>query len=242
MSKAICGIYCVKSLDTGHAYVGLSVNIHSRFKDHAKQARRGDSNVLYRAIRKYGIDRFEFSVLEECKESELAEKEAEWVEKLQSHKDGYNMTPGGNFPPARDPVIARKISVSRTGYKTPKDVCLRMSENFKAIGIRPSPEAIALAAEHNRGRPRSAETLRKISEAHKRSWRSGNRKPSSRKLKEFCPSGHPYSGANLYVSPDGARCCRTCSRMKNLQYKQKLKMERRSRRAGTGMIQTEMQL
>lgn len=28
--------------------------------------------------------------------------------------------------------------------------------------------------------------------------------------KTHCPQGHPYEGANLYVSPDGARRCRTC--------------------------------
>lgn len=27
-----------------------------------------------------------------------------------------------------------------------------------------------------------------------------------------CPAGHPYSGDNLYVSPSGARNCRTCKR------------------------------
>lgn len=30
--------------------------------------------------------------------------------------------------------------------------------------------------------------------------------------KEFCPAGHPYSGPNLYVGPDGKRRCRACNR------------------------------
>lgn len=29
---------------------------------------------------------------------------------------------------------------------------------------------------------------------------------------EECPSGHPYSGENLYVSPAGDRRCRECHR------------------------------
>jgi hypothetical protein len=28
--------------------------------------------------------------------------------------------------------------------------------------------------------------------------------------RSHCPNGHPYAGANLYVSPDGSRCCRKC--------------------------------
>lgn len=27
-----------------------------------------------------------------------------------------------------------------------------------------------------------------------------------------CPNGHPYSGDNLYVKPDGSRACRACRR------------------------------
>lgn len=30
-----------------------------------------------------------------------------------------------------------------------------------------------------------------------------------------CPKGHPYSGRNLYVSPDGARRCRECNRARS---------------------------
>jgi hypothetical protein len=31
--------------------------------------------------------------------------------------------------------------------------------------------------------------------------------------KTECPQGHPYSGDNLYLRPDGARVCRTCVRI-----------------------------
>lgn len=30
--------------------------------------------------------------------------------------------------------------------------------------------------------------------------------------KTHCPQGHPYSGANLYVMPNGGRMCRICHR------------------------------
>lgn len=28
--------------------------------------------------------------------------------------------------------------------------------------------------------------------------------------KTHCPAGHPYAGANVYISPQGGRVCRTC--------------------------------
>ena len=33
-----------------------------------------------------------------------------------------------------------------------------------------------------------------------------------RATKTHCPQGHPYSGANLFRRPDGARECRVCKR------------------------------
>lgn len=39
---------------------------------------------------------------------------------------------------------------------------------------------------------------------------NGRRGP--RHLKEFCKHGHPFSGDNLYVKPDGRRECRECAR------------------------------
>ena len=32
------------------------------------------------------------------------------------------------------------------------------------------------------------------------------------KVKTHCPYGHPYSGENLYIAPNGGRQCRTCRR------------------------------
>lgn len=34
--------------------------------------------------------------------------------------------------------------------------------------------------------------------------------------KTHCPQGHPYAGANLYVSPKGRRYCRLCARARHL--------------------------
>lgn len=35
----------------------------------------------------------------------------------------------------------------------------------------------------------------------------------ARARRTHCRRGHPYSGTNLYVAPDGERQCRTCSRL-----------------------------
>ena len=40
--------------------------------------------------------------------------------------------------------------------------------------------------------------------------RRGVSQPAANARKTHCPQGHPLSGANLYVSPDGERSCRKC--------------------------------
>lgn len=49
--------------------------------------------------------------------------------------------------------------------------------------------------------------------------------PNSRSHREFCPSGHPLSGENLYIER-GTRCCRACSRARCAAYRAKKKAER----------------
>ena len=37
--------------------------------------------------------------------------------------------------------------------------------------------------------------------------------------KTHCPYGHPYSGDNLYIAPDGGRRCKECQRRYKKKYK-----------------------
>lgn len=41
-------------------------------------------------------------------------------------------------------------------------------------------------------------------------WRA--RASAQRRSRTHCPQGHPYSGDNLYIKPNGARDCKTCLR------------------------------
>jgi transposase len=50
------------------------------------------------AMRKYGRENFSFQILEECPEEQLAEREIYWIEKLNTYKEGYNETRGGDLP------------------------------------------------------------------------------------------------------------------------------------------------
>ena len=53
---------------------------------------------LKKSMLKYGIDNFDFSILEECSETELDKKEIEYIElyKSTNPKYGYNIELGGS--------------------------------------------------------------------------------------------------------------------------------------------------
>ena len=92
------GIYKIENLINGKVYIGQSINIEARWKQHKNLINH--KTPLYLAFQKYGIDNFSFSILEECKEFELNQKEKEYIIKYNSFtgfKDskGYNLTLGG---------------------------------------------------------------------------------------------------------------------------------------------------
>lgn len=88
------GIYLITNKINGHCYVGQSIDIKRRWRDHRKSIEQ--DAPLYLAFRKYGIDNFEFSVLEECQPEELNDKEIYYIEKFNSYYNGYNQTLGGS--------------------------------------------------------------------------------------------------------------------------------------------------
>lgn len=96
------GIYCAKNIVNEKVYIGKSVNVEKRWKDHKKGYNNPNASqyasYFYNALRKYGFDSFEFSILEECTEDKLNDKEIFWINKFQSNNReyGYNTTNGGD--------------------------------------------------------------------------------------------------------------------------------------------------
>lgn len=92
-------IYLVKNKLNGHMYVGQTIRtLDRRWACHvtAAYAYPNDLTCLGHAIRKYGKHQFELSILQECSSrEELNAAEIAWIEKLDTYKNGYNQTLGG---------------------------------------------------------------------------------------------------------------------------------------------------
>lgn len=168
-----CGIYALINTETLEEYIGKSINIEVRWSEHKKSAIKGINTKLYRAIRKYGWEKFDKHIIEECLEAELNDKEIYWIEHLDTYKHGYNMTLGGegvrffgeeNGMFGRHHTEESKQKMSRNhkgttswlkGKHLPEEVKHKISETLKG---KPS---------WNKGKPWSEETKRKMSESRK---------------------------------------------------------------------------
>ena len=92
------GIYGIHNLVNDKWYVGQSINIDLRWKHHRwalYNEYHYNTHLLY-SWSKYGADKFQFVVLEECGCDELNAKEIYWIDKLHALTNGYNICEGGN--------------------------------------------------------------------------------------------------------------------------------------------------
>lgn len=79
------GIYKIENQITNDIYIGSSINLNNRksrhFKDLEKQIHH--SIILQRAVNKYGIENFNFIILEKCSKEVLLQREQYYLDLLQ---------------------------------------------------------------------------------------------------------------------------------------------------------------
>ena len=87
--QKICGVYKITNTITGDFYIGSSKDIKRRWESHKCPStwKQRKNNTMYLDMQKYGVDKFEFQVIEEVEVEKLKEKEQQFIEML---KPTYN--------------------------------------------------------------------------------------------------------------------------------------------------------
>ena len=77
MAENIIGVYKITNTVTGDFYIGSSKNIKSRWTRHKCPSilKKCPNNPMYLDMQKYGVDKFEFEILEEVESEKLKKKE-----------------------------------------------------------------------------------------------------------------------------------------------------------------------
>lgn len=103
-----CGIYKITNKINGKSYIGQSVQIKERLKQHF----RGQGNgYLSRALSKHGVENFDVSILIYCEEDDLNYYERAFIKIYDTFgSNGYNLTDGGHDQHRRSEETGKKIS------------------------------------------------------------------------------------------------------------------------------------
>jgi group I intron endonuclease len=168
MNRAI-GIYSIVNNINGKVYIGQSVNIYKRWKEHINM---DSKSLIHRAIQKYGEQNFTFSIIKSISSDSPINRillncyECFFIKQYNAtNRDkGYNITSGGNqYTISKEACMERSVRLQ--GHLVSAETRKKIGD--KNRGRKRSPEVIAKIRASSLGRKHTAETKRKIAEGQK---------------------------------------------------------------------------
>ena len=168
-------IYVFTNKINGKKYVGQSVNPTERYKQHLRN-KNNKHIIFYNAINKYGIDNFDFEIIEtNIPIDKIDDREKFWIKELNSMKpNGYNMTEGGEGTQGyvHTEESKQRMSMLKKGKYVGKNnpnygatwMCGENNPNYGKHLSDETKEKISIA---NKGKCRSEEVKKQISETSK---------------------------------------------------------------------------
>lgn len=90
-------IYAIENKINGKCYVGKTINLKRRKRDHFNGLEKGIccNEHLQKSFSKYGRNAFEFKIIEKVIDNNIFDREIYWIKKLNAFTKGYNMNSGG---------------------------------------------------------------------------------------------------------------------------------------------------
>lgn len=117
------GIYKYTNKLNGHCYIGKSIDIKQRQYNHKSAAfnenARDYNSQFHQAIRKYGLENFDYEILYEIYPEDYSLElinalEKGYIKMYNSYENGYNATPGGEENPYRAQIGEKNGKVKLT--------------------------------------------------------------------------------------------------------------------------------
>jgi len=177
MTEKQSGVYLIRNTVNGKVYVGSSINIAVRWRQHVNglKACRHRSRHLQSAWDKYGEAAFAFSVLIICQAIDLLKHEQEQIDlyRAANRKHGYNTSPTAKncLGCKRTSATKEKQSAMKTGDKHPNFGKHLSEETRQKIGAavrgrRKSAEEREASRKSKLGTKHTPESIAKISAAN----------------------------------------------------------------------------
>jgi group I intron endonuclease len=188
-------IYRIRNIQNNKSYIGCTtIGFKNRIKQHLALSTKESPCYIHRAIAKYGVDSFEYELIDYA--SSLEELKKLEIDLIKINKTisphGYNMTSGGDGGFGLIPEIRIKIGLAKKGRKHTQEhkdkiskagKCRIVSEETKLkisrskLGVKQTQKhietmrAIRKGSKHNKKRaPLSDEIKERISNSIKKKW------------------------------------------------------------------------
>jgi len=190
------GIYAIVHMESGCAYIGSSIDIRIRWRDHKYNLNLNKHRnlSLQAAWNKYGIDAFDFRTLQQMSDNNLLVKqEQKWLDKYRQNGGVYN--------------TAIVVKAPRLGRKSSEETKRKIGLAHK--GKRLTSEHKERLRQINTGKRHTKETRHKISRAFAKPYPSftnpkGIIYPKGRNLLAFCRA-HNLINSCMYRLVSGER-------------------------------------
>lgn len=112
----VSGVYLIENKNTKQKYIGQSINIERRWKEHCR-GKSYETSYIDNAMSKYKKENFTIIILYESQDKDLLlAMEKYYIWKYDTYKNTfhYNLTPGGEQPPIlkgkKNPNYNKKIN------------------------------------------------------------------------------------------------------------------------------------
>jgi group I intron endonuclease len=164
-------VYIIHNILNNKVYIGKAKNLQKRWAKHIEVAsckRIVEKFFIHKAIAKYGVENFTFSMLQSFdNENDCFIAEIYWIKYFQSKikNYGYNLTDGGEGCSGR--IVSEKTRQKMRDKATGRKHTPETKEKLRAINIGKMPSNIEQLKIMNIGKTLSNHHKQKISEARK---------------------------------------------------------------------------
>lgn len=94
-----CGVYSITHRSTSRVYIGSSIDIGIRIRNHIAASKRGETMCISRSLREIGLLEFDCAIVEICDRSILRHREKYWI-------GFFNSASVNGFNTQSDPTVA----------------------------------------------------------------------------------------------------------------------------------------